>query len=424
MNKRKLYISIFIVSVIGLAIVQYQYLKIGLNLAKVQFSQKVSEAGTAIKGGLSEKSQLTVLIEKAITKDSSYFTLEMDSLEDASRYFLKDFINEQLVEQGIKADFDFKLYAKDSLFYLNSSSYALDQNENSIKYPLELNGYLPLKLKGRTVLELQFQNLNQYFLSQLNGLVIPGVVFMMAIVGVIIWVLRSFYWQRNIITTTNEFINNLTHELKTPVFSIGVAAKILEEVVPGDKQPVLQIIKQQVQKLNDHTDKVLELSRLERRKDVFSLKVIDIRPLLKEICENFELLADIESIDFSYTLANGPFRVKADDFHLVNAITNLLDNAKKYNTDKPVIHLNAEIKQQKLIIRVKDNGIGIDRKDLDLIFKKFYRVTPGDKHNVKGYGLGLSYVKRVIAGHSGKLDVVSEKNNGTVFSIRLNLEVI
>jgi two-component system phosphate regulon sensor histidine kinase PhoR len=419
MNKRKLYIGVFLISVLGLALVQYQYLKVGLNLARVQFNEKIGDASKQIRSGLNDKSQLTVLLEKAIIKDSSYFKLSIDSLQDATRYFLKDFITEQLVQQGITTDFDFRLYTKDTLYYLRSETNISEDTDEIIRYPIIIEGYLPAKLKGKTVLELHFQNLNKYFLSQLNGLIIPGILFMLAIIAVVVWVLRSFYWQRNVITTTNEFINNLTHELKTPVFAIGVAARILEEEVSEKKKPVLAIIKQQVQKLNDHTDKVLELSKLERRNNVFNLRYLDLKLLLKEVCDDFKLLSGMEEIDFTYTLGEGSFMVKADAFHLANAINNLLDNAKKYSKEKPKIQLCAERSRGNIIIRIKDHGIGIDKEHLSLIFKKFYRVSNGDTHNVKGYGLGLSYVKKVISGHCGSIEIKSEKNKGTLFTIAL-----
>ncbi len=401
--------------------VQYQYLKIGLNLAKVQFSQKVGDAGKLIKEDLKNKNQLTILLEKAITRDSSYFNLSIDSLYDASQYFLQDYISLQLVQQGIKSDFTFRLYTKDSLYNLISKASDFETDTDLIRYPLELKGYLPGELGRKTFLELRFKNLNQYFLFQLNGLTIPGLIFMIAIVGVVIWVLRSFYWQRSVITTTNEFINNLTHELKTPVFAIGVAAKILEEEVSKEKQPVLSIIKDQIKKLNDHTNKVLDLSNLERRQSVFALERLDLKPVITEVCESFKLLSALGEIDFKYSIEGDHFWIRGDAFHLSNSISNLLDNAKKYSLNEPIVNLRAYKKGNKLVISVMDKGIGVDKDHLDLIFKKYYRVSNGDTHNVKGYGLGLSYVKRVITGHSGKIYVSSEKKKGTEVTIELNL---
>ena len=231
MNEKKSHIIIFIIfiiSIIGLSIVQYQYLRIGLNLAKVQFNEKMGLVVNKIKEGLKQPDELTFLVGKAITKDDTYFKLSIDSVHDASSYFMNDFLKDKLLQQGIKTEFTYTLTAKDSTDYLKSPN-SYNNEESLLKYTIALDGYLPSLVKKRLVLELQFKNLNNYFLSQINGLTIPSLLFIVAIIFVIIWVLKSFYWQKNLITITNEFINNLTHELKTPVFSIGIATKILQE---------------------------------------------------------------------------------------------------------------------------------------------------------------------------------------------------
>ena len=235
----------------------------------------------------------------------------------------------------------------------------------------------------------------------------------------VLWVLRSFYWQRTIITTTNEFINNLTHELKTPVFSIGVAAKILEEDLPKEKKPVLEIIQQQVQRLKDHTDKVLELAKLENKKGVFNLKKQDIVPVLLKVCEDFKLLTSIEKLGFVYEVPDEELWVKADTTHLVNAVNNLLDNARKYGGPEANIRLLVRGTVTHVFIVIKDQGPGIEEQFKNRIFDKYFRVTPGDLYQVKGYGLGLHYVKKVTDAHKGKVMVNSKPGEGTAITLKL-----
>ena len=228
MKRRVIYIIIFTVSILGLALIQYKYLQIGLSLAKVQFNRKVQEAVVEIKNDLSSTNQLTFLVGNALQKDDSYFKLSIDSIQDASSHFLNDFITEKLVSHGVETKFSYNLFSKDSLYYLKSPS-TFKKKENLASYPIQLTGYLPELLDQRLVLVLQFENLNNYFLGQLNGLTLPSLLFILGIIIAIVWALRTYYWQQNVITTTNEFINNLTHELKTPVFSISLATKLLEE---------------------------------------------------------------------------------------------------------------------------------------------------------------------------------------------------
>ncbi len=419
MKRRTFYIIILVVSVLGLFAVQYQYLNIGLNLAKVQFQKRVGIAAQEIKEDLITENQLTFLIGTAITMDDSYFALSVDSIQDASRHFLNDFLTHRLTTNGIDKDFSYRLFTKDSTDYL-TSPITYKETEKFISYPVELEGYLPLLLKKNLILELRFKDLNNYFLFQLNGLTIPSLIFMIAIIFVIIWVLRSFYWQRSVITTTNEFINNLTHELKTPVFSIGLASKILQEKGTEEQRPLIELIQEQTNRLKIHIEKVLELSSLESKRKLFELQKIDFKPNLEVLCKQFQKQATLEDIPFQYKLTGERFILKAESIHLENAINNLLDNAKKY-AEYPVIELTAEIKGNYLVVGIKDNGIGISPAEQQLMFKKYYRISQGDTHKVKGYGLGLSYVKEIIKRHKGKIKVESELGKGTVIYLYLPL---
>lgn len=398
---------------------QYQYLKIGLNLAIVQFNKNIGLASQDIKQDLLTENQLSFLVGQAITNDDSYFELSLDSLQDASKHFLNDFISHRLSENGIETDFSYRLFTRDSSFYLNSPQ-EFKSNIDLVSFPIELEGYLPQLVKRNIILELQFKNLNTYFLSQLNGLTIPSFLFTIVIIVIFIWVLRSIYWQRQVITTTNAFINNLTHELKTPVFSIGLATKILEENIDPNKKPILHIIRQQTERLNQHIDKVLELGKLEFQKKIFQLKRVDFKPNIIKVCSDFETLSSLDNIQFSYELKEDHYFIKAESKHLENVISNILDNAQKYS-ENPIIELKAFTDKNQLVIKISDNGIGIDKKEKELIFKKYYRVSNENVHKVKGYGLGLSYVKEVIKKHKGKIKIESQPGKGTIVTIRIPL---
>ncbi|MEZ4779863.1 MAG: HAMP domain-containing sensor histidine kinase [Flavobacteriaceae bacterium] len=410
---------ILIVSVLGLFIVQYQYLTIGINLAKVQFQKRIGSASKVIKADLATQNQLTFLIEQAIKQDNSYFNTSVDSITDASRHFLNDFITHRLTENGIERDFSYRLYTKNASDYLTAPS-TFDFSEKINTYPIELEGYLPLILNKNLILELQFKDVASYFFFQLNGLTIPSLIFMTAIIFVIVWVLRSFYWQRNVITTTNNFINNLTHELKTPVFSIGLATKILKEQASETQKPVLELIQQQTERLKNHIEKVLELGMLESKKHLFELEKVNFTPVLERICEDFKQLSTLETFNFSFHIENKEFLIEAETSHLENAINNLLDNAKKYAKD-PIISLNAFQKEKVLTIEIRDNGIGLTKKEQELVFQKYYRVTRGNTHPVQGYGLGLSYVKEIIKKHKATITLESEVGKGTLVKLSLPL---
>lgn len=418
MKKRNIYILIFIVSVIGLVIIQYQYLRIGLNLANVRFNQNIGKTVKAIQSDLSYNNKLTFLLGKAITNDNTYFKTELDSTREAASYFLNDFIDYKLLENGIKTDFSYKLFVKDTTLFITSKNF-VNQNKKDIKYPIQLKGYLPNLVHNNVILEIHFNKINNYFLAQLNGLTVPSLIFLLAIIIVVIWVLKSFYWQQNIITKTNDFINNLTHELKTPVFSIGLATKMLKKNEDKKSKPFLDIIKNENKRLKEQIENVLQLVNFDKKNKSLELEETDFRPYLQKLCSDFKLVSKMEYVDFNFEIKEGVYLLKCNPTHLTNAINNLLDNAKKYNSKPIKIHLISEIKSKKLCITILDNGIGIDKKNQKIIFKKHYRISSGDLYTVKGYGLGLYYVKKIIKLHKGKIDLKSKLNEGTKITLTL-----
>ena len=417
MNKRKLYIAVLVVSVVGLFVVQYQYLNIGLNLAKVQFQRNIGQAAQIIKEDLSTQNQLTFLIGQAITLDERYFTLSMDSIQDASRHFLNDFITYRLTEHGIDTDFTYRLSTKDSTDYLtspNPPSLYPDQSH----YPIELRGYLPELMGKQLILELRFTDLTPYFLFQLNGLTIPSLLFMAGILFVIVWVLRSFYWQSRLITTTNDFINNLTHELKTPVFSIGLAAKILTQKVAKEQQSTVTLIQEEIQRMKVHIDKVLGLSRLESGHNPYVLKHQDLLPELQQLAKRYQGLAKLEGFSFKAHLPDIPVMVKVDIPHFINALNNLWDNAKTYS-EQPEITLTVSRTKDQWLFCIADNGPGMTPQQQERMFEKYYRGNQNDTHRVKGYGLGLNYVQHILKAHKGGIKIDSVTGQGTKVCLSL-----
>ena len=417
MNKRKLYIVVLVVSVVGLFAVQYQYLNIGLNLAKVQFQKKIGNAALEIKEDLSTENQLTFLIGRALTLDEAYFTLSMDSVQDASRHFLNDFITFRLTEQGIDKSFAYRLYAKGADDYLKSPQ-SFSDSTSLITYPIAIKGYLPELMESDMILELQFDDLNRYFLFQLNGLTIPSLLFMAGILFVIVWVLRSFYWQSRIITTTNDFINNLTHELKTPVFSIALASKILEEKVAKTHKSVVHLIQSETDRLKSHIEKVLALSTLESGKTPFDIKLIDLAPAMKDLNSRYSALAELEGFSYTGSIPEEPIMVKADQDHWIHALNNLWDNAKNY-APEGTITFSVLREGAHWVFAITDDGPGIAKEQQELIFEKYYRGAQDNTHRVKGYGLGLNYVREIVKAHNGGITVDSTLGQGTTISLSL-----
>lgn len=421
MKLRNIYLTIFGISVIGLTIVQYRYLKIGLNLAQVQFNQKIGQSVRSIKSDLYLENELTYLVGKSMIKDNAGIPMSLDSISDASNYFMNAFLSAKLIENGIKADFSYRVLDKDSVVYLSNLN--ADRKANDLlKYPIILGGYLPQTIGKEVIVELYFENINAYFLSQLNGLTIPSLLFLLFIIAVVIWVLRSFYWQQSVITTTNEFINNLTHELKTPVFSIGLATKILDEKATASQKEMIALIRTQNNKLKTHIDKVLQLAGMEKGSHVVNLHRLDFYPVLEQLSVDFAQIAKMNGVGFSFDIEKNPYLLLGEETHLANALNNLLDNALKYRKEhEATIYLESRIVNNKLIIKIQDNGIGIKKEDIPKLFKKYFRVSSGNVHNVKGYGLGLHYVKQIVKLHRGKIQIDSMVGEQTTVNVMIPL---
>lgn len=423
MKYRNLILAIFAVSVIGLAYVQYRYLRIGLNLAEVQFTQKIGQSVREIKSDLYFENELTHLVGMSVTGNNTGFRMSLDSITDASEYFMNAFLSGKLIENGIKADFEYRLYDSDSINYLSTLDKA-QKTDDPLVYSIQLGGYFSELTRKNFTLDLVFPNVNRYFLSQLNGLIIPSLIFLVFIILVILWVLKSFYWQRSVITTTNDFINNLTHELKTPVFSIGLATKILAENSTEAQKEMIDMIRMQNEKLKTHIDKVLELATLDKKKKILNKFEVDYLPELHQTAEMFAKLCKLEHIQFEYELLGDAYPLYAEVAHLNNAICNLLDNAMKYRSEKAKISLKAHVENKKLVVEVSDNGIGIAPEKSRKIFDKYYRVSSGDVHHAKGYGLGLYYVKQIVQLHTGKIRLQSSPGEGTQVQIVLPLSAV
>jgi two-component system phosphate regulon sensor histidine kinase PhoR len=221
----------------------------------------------------------------------------------------------------------------------------------------------------------------------------------------------------------NDFVNNMTHEFKTPISSISLASQMLQDPSVGKTPQTLthisNVIRDETKRLSFMVEKVLQMAIFEKDKSMLKLNEIKINNLIKEIAKNFSLKVTSKGGQITTNLKAEHDIALVDEVHFTNVVFNLMDNALKY-CDKPLL-LTIETWNEKdnLLISIEDNGIGIHKEDLKRIFEKFYRVSTGNLHNVKGFGLGLAYVKKIITEHRGTIKVESEINIGTKFTITI-----
>ena len=223
-----------------------------------------------------------------------------------------------------------------------------------------------------------------------------------------------------------DFMNNMTHELKTPVSSISLASQMLNDSSitksPGMILQLSSVIRDETKRLSQLIDKVLQMSIFEKESTALKLKEMDINELILNIAGNFAIKVETKGGSIETDLEAGDPYACVDEMHFTNIIYNLMDNALKYS--KKALHLNLKTwnEKNKLVISIEDNGIGIKKNHLKRIFEKFYRIPTGSVHDVKGFGLGLAYVKKVVTDHKGTIRVESELNKGTKFIISIPLK--
>ena len=219
----------------------------------------------------------------------------------------------------------------------------------------------------------------------------------------------------------------MTHELKTPISTISLASQMLHDNsvsnTPRTIEHVSNVILQESKRLGFQVEKVLQMAVFNEGRLKLKFKDVHLNELINNVILNFEIRVKSKNGTLTSTIAAENDLIKGDEVHITNVIFNLLDNAMKYGKDVPAIEVNTENKKDFVVVSVKDNGIGIAKEHQAQIFERFYRVPTGNVHDVKGFGLGLSYVKKIIDSHQGKIKVESALNKGTKFMIYLPLNV-
>ncbi|HNX89711.1 MAG TPA: HAMP domain-containing sensor histidine kinase [Paludibacteraceae bacterium] len=261
----------------------------------------------------------------------------------------------------------------------------------------------------------------QSFIYESLNLLLPSVGVIVFTFIIFVLTIVIIFRQKQLNNMKNDFVNNMTHEFKTPISTISLASQMLQDPGVG-KNPdmmkhVTNVIRDETKRLSLQVEKVLQMSMFEKEKSTLKFTEIHINNLIKDIIGSFSLKVTSKGGKINSSLKAQSDIAYVDEIHFTNIIFNLMDNALKYS-DKPLI-LNLETWNEKdnLLISVEDNGIGMKREDLKRIFDKFYRVSTGNLHNVKGFGLGLAYVKKMVTDHNGSIKVESEPGIGTKFTI-------
>ncbi|MGY6562334.1 MAG: sensor histidine kinase [Luteibaculaceae bacterium] len=272
-------------------------------------------------------------------------------------------------------------------------------------------------------LKVHFPVQNEYLLLNMWVMVSVSLLLVVSIITAFGISIKTIFLQRKINAIKNDFINNITHELKTPIATISLACEVLGdrnvEKTPEKINRYVKMITDETKRLGVLVENVLRTALLDRKEVRLKEDDMDMHQIVSDVAHNMEIQAQSKGGSISVFLtAREPFIV-GDSVHITNVIYNLIDNAIKYTPEKPNIELATESDEKYFILHITDNGVGISKENQKKIFEKLYRVPTGNVHNVKGFGLGLSYVKLIIDKHFGKISVKSEVGKGSTFTIKL-----
>ena len=331
-------------------------------------------------------------------------------------------IRTELINNGINIPYHLTVSTTDGREVYRCPDYTDEGKEYT--YEKVLFRYDPQSKRG--VVRIHFPEMNSYIFSSVRFM-IPSIIFTIVLLITFIFTIVVIFRQKRYTEIKNDFINNMTHELKTPIASISLAVQMMNDDTVTKSEQMSKhlggVIADETKRLRFLVEKVLQMSMFDKKSIIFKKKELDLNEMVEQIAQTFTLRVEhtggkiytqIEAVDSA---------IYVDEVHFQNAITNLMDNAVKYRKqDEPLdIYIHTWNDADKLYLSIRDTGQGIKKENLRKIFDKFYRVHTGNKHDVKGFGLGLAYVKKVVDLHQGEIKAESEVGKGTKFTISLQI---
>jgi two-component system phosphate regulon sensor histidine kinase PhoR len=429
-------------SLIGIIFSQVSGIKNMMLLREEQIKERVTRATEIVGLQLAEKKgsfaagttrsklfdDLSFDIAKPLTIANQFTT------EEIRKRLEKAFLENNL--KDVRFEFAIASFAKNGLeHYLElQSENFVALNEDTVNNKQVLTPLIPPSgtpgenLSPEEMFIVVIPNIKNFVLRSLQWRIVTSIGFMLIIVAAFYMTVRTMLRQKKLGEIKNDFINNMTHEFKTPIATISLAVDAMRnEKVIQDREKLgyfSGIIKEENQRMNRQVETILKASQLEKQEVDLNLKPIHVHEVIQDVVDNFMLQLEDKKgkVDLSLNAHND--LINADEVHFSNLVNNLVDNAVKYAKENtpPVIKLSTQSNGKHFTMRIEDNGIGMNRDTVKRIFERFYRAHTGNVHNVKGFGLGLSYVKTMVEAHDGDIRAESVLGKGSTFTLDLPLK--
>jgi len=452
-SQKKIYLVIALttIALIGILLVQYFWIDAAYNTQQEQFDRRFND----LRGEISKSLRADMQLQNsmlAYTNNSIFpslrsfiykippplpFVIANKALPNSNpllpKSILKSKINDKI--DSVFTANNFNIPYEFSLISHNNACNQCGKEEQRVIIlssvsDIDPSSFLETNYKSGGTALLGFGHLNINFPSkgffiakQIGWMLALSVLAILIIGGCFGYTILTIRRQKKLAEMKNDFINNMTHEFKTPIFSISLASKALRKTQgireSSKVQKFLDLIDDENQRLKDQVNKVLQMALMDAEESRLNKQEVNIHQLIRDVADSFHLKMEEQNGSITLQLNAEKQLIKADETHLSNILHSLIDNAIKYSDKQPDIIITTRDRDNGVCFSIADNGVGMDKETQKHIFDKFYRAQSGDQHDVKGFGLGLSYVKSIVEAHQGWIKLKSKINKGSRFTIYL-----
>jgi two-component system phosphate regulon sensor histidine kinase PhoR len=410
--------ALAVISIAGIVVMQVFWFRQAFDAREKQFDQNVYTALQTVGEQILQINQQQIPNTSLVNQLSgNYFVVSVNGEIDTR--VLEALLKAEFRNRNLEQDFEYGVYDcnHQKLVYGNYISFGSDEKQQGTRE-------LPQWKNDLYYFSVNFPKKSSEIIGSL-GIWIYSSVVLLLVIGFFAFSIIAIFRQKQLAEVQKDFVNNMTHEFKTPVSTILVTSRLLNRSeVQGDPSAIQQysaLIQSEALRLKSQVERVLQVAVWDEKKLQYKFETVDVHECLEQAMNSLGHLIAEKNGSLGQSLQASRCTIKADRLHLTNVFYNLLDNALKYNLREPLVRVSSKNRGNEIEIGISDNGIGIEPRNLRHIFDRFYRVHTGDVHDVKGFGLGLYYVRKVVQDHKGKISVNSTPGTGTQFLLSFPL---
>ena len=352
---------------------------------------------------------------------ADYIQGQRDINERMNQEMLDTLLKEEFKNLGINIPYEYGVKNRGNMIF---ASYGLDNNPKLADHAYNVRLFPNDAIQNPQFLYVYIPNKESFIMGNMWAIFFSSLLLILMIGGIFYFSMSTMLKQKKLSVIKNDFINNMTHEFKTPISTISLAVEVMKDpTMNKDPSKYLNIIKHENSRLSSQVEKVLQMALMDKGEVKLNYSEVNIHDTIEQVCQNLGVQIEKKEGHLHLSLNAVNTVIMADEVHMTNIVYNLIDNANKYSSGIPEIFVSTENTETGILMTIQDNGIGMGKEQIDKIFDKFYRVSTGNVHDVKGFGLGLSYVKKIMDLHHGNISVESKLGEGSSFQLEFNQSI-